>query len=60
VFIAIAVALLPRLGILAIPIAGIASALVEASITTAAALSLLSNRRMRLSISPEVTFAPEG
>jgi O-antigen/teichoic acid export membrane protein len=60
VFIVTAVALLPRLGILAIPIAGIASALVEASITTAAALSLLSNRRMRLSISPEVTFVPEG
>ena len=60
VFIVIAVALLPRLGIVAIPIAGIASALVEASITTAAALSLLSNQRMRLSMSPEVTFVPEG
>jgi O-antigen/teichoic acid export membrane protein len=60
VFIGIAVILLPKMGIIAIPIAGIASALVEASITTAKALSLLSNRRMRLSIAPEVNFVPEG
>lgn len=60
VFIGIAVILLPKMGIIAIPIAGIASALVEASITTAKALSLLSNRRMRLSITPEVNFVPEG
>jgi len=60
VFIGIAVILLPKMGIIAIPIAGIASALAEASITTAKALSLLSNRRMRLSIAPEVNFVPEG
>jgi O-antigen/teichoic acid export membrane protein len=60
VFIGIAVILLPKMGIIAIPIAGIASALVEASITTAKALSLLTNRRMRLSIAPEVNFVPEG
>jgi O-antigen/teichoic acid export membrane protein len=60
VFIGIAVILLPKMGIIAIPIAGIASALAEASITTAKALSLLSNRRMRLSITPEVNFVPEG
>jgi O-antigen/teichoic acid export membrane protein len=60
VFIGIAVILLPKMGIIAIPIAGIASALVEASITTAKALSLLTSRRMRLSIAPEVNFVPEG
>jgi O-antigen/teichoic acid export membrane protein len=60
VFIATAFTLLPRLGIIAIPIAGIASALVEASVTTVMALSLVSNRRMRLTISPEVNFASEG
>jgi O-antigen/teichoic acid export membrane protein len=60
VFIGTSVVLLPRMGIVAIPIAGIASALVEASITTGKALSLLSNRKMRLSIAPEVNFVPEG
>jgi hypothetical protein len=60
VFIGTAVIVLPRIGIVAIPIAGIASALVEASITTGKALSLLSNRKMRLSIAPEVNFVPEG
>jgi O-antigen/teichoic acid export membrane protein len=60
VFIGVAVILLPKMGIIAIPISGIASALVEASITTAKALSLLTNRRMRLSIAPEVNFVPEG
>jgi O-antigen/teichoic acid export membrane protein len=60
VFIGAAVVLLPKLGILAIPIAGIASAVLEASITTAKALSLLSNRRMRLSVPPEVNLVPEG
>jgi hypothetical protein len=60
VFIVTAIVLLPKIGIIAIPIAGIAGALVEASITTVKALSLLSNRRMRPSISPEVNFVPEG
>jgi O-antigen/teichoic acid export membrane protein len=60
VFIATAAALLAKIGIIAIPVAGIASALVEASITTAKGLSLLTNRQMRLSITPEVNFAPEG
>ena len=60
VFIGTAVILLPKMGIIAIPIAGIASALVEASITSAKALSLLTNRKMRLSIAPEVNFVPEG
>jgi O-antigen/teichoic acid export membrane protein len=60
VFIATATVLLPKIGIIAIPIAGIFGALVEASITTVKALSLLSNRRMRPSISPEVNFVPEG
>jgi O-antigen/teichoic acid export membrane protein len=60
VFIVTATILLPRLGIIAIPLAGIASALVEASITTVKALSLLSNRRMRLSLAQEVHFVPEG
>jgi hypothetical protein len=60
VFVGIAVLLLPKLGIIAIPIAGLASALTEASITTAKALSLLSNQRVRLPISPEVNFVPEG
>jgi O-antigen/teichoic acid export membrane protein len=59
-FIGTAIVLLPKMGIIAIPIAGIAGALVEASITTAKALSLLSQRRMRPSISPEVNFVPEG
>jgi O-antigen/teichoic acid export membrane protein len=60
VFIGIAIILLPRFGIIAIPIAGLAGALLEASITTVKALSLLSTQRMRLSISPEVNFVPEG
>jgi hypothetical protein len=60
VFIGIAIILLPRFGIIAIPIAGIAGALLEASITTVKALSLLSTQRMRLSISPEVNLVPEG
>jgi O-antigen/teichoic acid export membrane protein len=60
VFIATAAVLLSKVGIIAIPVAGIASALVEASITTAKGLSLLTNRRMRLAIAPEVNFAPEG
>jgi O-antigen/teichoic acid export membrane protein len=59
-FFGTAIVLLPKMGIIAIPIAGIAGALVEASITTAKALSLLSQRRMRPSISPEVNFVPEG
>jgi O-antigen/teichoic acid export membrane protein len=60
VFVGSAIVLLPKLGIVAVPIAGLASALVEASITTIKAFSLLSNRRMQLSFSPEVNFVPEG
>jgi O-antigen/teichoic acid export membrane protein len=61
VFVGTAAILLPKLGIIAIPIAGLASALMEASITTAKALSLLSNQKMRLPFSPpEVNFVPEG
>ena len=60
VFVGVAVLLLPRFGIIAIPIAGIISALVEASITTAKAVSLLTRREMRLTLSPEVDFAAEG
>jgi O-antigen/teichoic acid export membrane protein len=58
VFIVTALTLLPRLAINAIPIAGVASALVEASITSAKALSLLSSQRMCLSLPPEVTLVP--
>jgi len=60
VFIGTAVILLPKVGIIAIPLAGIAGALVEASITSFKALSLLSDRKMRFAISQEVTLVPEG
>jgi len=60
VFVGTAVVLLPRMGIIGIPLAGVAAALTEASITSAKALSLLSNRKVRLAIGPEVTFVPEG
>jgi O-antigen/teichoic acid export membrane protein len=60
VFVAVAYVLLPHIGIVAIPIAGVASAAVEASVTTAKALSLLSQRKMRVVITPEVNFVPEG
>jgi hypothetical protein len=60
VFVATAIVLLPRMGIIAIPLAGIASALTEAAITSSKALSLLSNPKMKLTVNPEAIFVPEG